>query len=203
MFSCSEKKEVKLAEASTTVVKEMEDYSSVYIFFETKGKDTIANVNRNNSISSTNWIFHIDKRLPLRLVFPEIIKLQTKKETSLHKSEDSKNFFSYSNIAKKELAFLPFTEVKYHLEKPKLGEIIYFDTNNVVWVNDEKMNSSDLEKYLQNLPENKSRKFTICFSKKLHFEDYIKAKVLLVTIDFFNNKKAQQFSRVTNEEYIY
>jgi hypothetical protein len=41
------------------------------------------------------------------------------------------------------------------------------------------MNCSDLEKYLQNLPEDKPRKFTICFSKKLHFQDYISYKVMI------------------------
>jgi hypothetical protein len=52
--------------------------SPIYIFLEQR-KDTLAEVNRKNSIISTNWILNVDKRLPLRLVIPEIMKLQQKK----------------------------------------------------------------------------------------------------------------------------
>jgi len=70
-------------------------------------------VNRKNSIVSTNWIFNIDKRLPLRLIVPELIKLQAKKDGSMHKNEAAENYFSYANDVKKTMAFLPFTKVKY------------------------------------------------------------------------------------------
>jgi hypothetical protein len=44
----------------------------IYIFLEQKKKDTLAEVNRKNSIISTNWILNVDKRLPLRLVIPKL-----------------------------------------------------------------------------------------------------------------------------------
>ncbi|MFV8373111.1 hypothetical protein [Flavobacterium sp. LB2P6] len=47
-----------------------------FIFcFRTKGKDTLAEANRKNSVISTNWILNVDKRLPLGIVIPEIMKL--------------------------------------------------------------------------------------------------------------------------------
>ncbi len=50
------------------------------MFFDLKNeKDTLVEVNKKNSISSTNWVFNIDKRLPLKLVIPEVMKLQEKK----------------------------------------------------------------------------------------------------------------------------
>jgi hypothetical protein len=61
----------------------VDDLSNLY-FFRTKGKDTLAEVNRKNSIISTNWILNVDKRLPLRLVIPEIMKLQQKKREEKH-----------------------------------------------------------------------------------------------------------------------
>lgn len=202
LFSCGEKKEVKLAEATTTIVKEMEDYSTVYIFFQKKKNDTIANVNRDNTISSTNWIFHIDKRLPLRLVIPQVIKLQAKKENSLHKSEDSENFFSYSNTAKKELTFLPFTQIKFHVGKPKFGNTIYFGKTNEIWVNNTKVNTEELENYLSKLVENKPMSFNFCFDKNLSFDTYVNDKVMLLKSKYLN-EPISKFSRITNEEYIY
>ena len=58
LFSCG-KKEVQLAQLDETVVAEIADHSPIYMFFETKDNDTLINVNRSNSISSTNWIFNI------------------------------------------------------------------------------------------------------------------------------------------------
>jgi hypothetical protein len=68
--------------------------SPIYIFLEQR-KDTLAEVNRKNSIISTNWILNVDKRLPLRLVIPEIMKLQQKKreEKKAHKMKSRELLF--------------------------------------------------------------------------------------------------------------
>ena len=132
LFSCEGNKEIELPKADITIVADVQEHSPIYIFFKVEGKDTIADVNRKNSIVSTNWIFNIDKRLPLRLVIPELIKLQAKKEGSVHKNEAAENFFSYANDVKKTMAFLPFTKVKYVIGKPKTGVIVYFAKNNKV-----------------------------------------------------------------------
>jgi hypothetical protein len=70
--------------------------SPIYIFLEQR-KDTLAEVNRKNSIISTNWILNVDKRLPLRLVIPEIMKLQQKKREEAHKNENAENYYSYAD----------------------------------------------------------------------------------------------------------
>src|SRR6188768_3228456 len=116
LFSCN-KKDVLLPKANISIVKDVQDHSPIYIFFKTEGKDTIAEVNRKNSIISTNWIFNIDKRLPLRLVIPEVMKLQEKKRgDSAHKNEKAENYYSYADSVGKNLAFLPFTKVFYKME---------------------------------------------------------------------------------------
>ena len=126
MFACQEKA-VLLPQIDKTIQADVVDHSPIYLFFKTEEKDTLVDVNRKNSISSTNWIFNIDKRLPLRLVVPELQKLQAKKEGSSHKSAASENYFSYSNRIQKQLAFISFTKIKFTLGKPKFGVQIYFD----------------------------------------------------------------------------
>jgi hypothetical protein len=111
-FSCQ--KEVQLVKAARTVDSAVVDHSPVYMFMETKGTDTIIDVNRKNTIGTTNWIFNIDKRLPLKLVIPEVIKLQQKRAgAQLHKNDEAKNYFSYTDSVQKTLAFMPFKEISY------------------------------------------------------------------------------------------
>ncbi|HBS53096.1 MAG TPA: hypothetical protein DD806_03740, partial [Flavobacterium sp.] len=55
LFSCGEKETILLPKSDSTIIKEVQDYSPIYLFFKTKGKDTLVEVNRKNSISSTNW----------------------------------------------------------------------------------------------------------------------------------------------------
>jgi predicted small lipoprotein YifL len=125
LMSCGNKEDILLPKSDKTIVSNMEDHSPIYIFFRTKEKDTLAEVNRKNSIITTNWIFNIDKRLPLRIVIPEVMKLQDKKrKEKAHKNEKAENYYSYADSIGKNMAFIPFTKVYYKLEKP-IGTIMF------------------------------------------------------------------------------
>jgi hypothetical protein len=178
LFSCGKEETVLLPQSDVTIVKDVQDYSPIYLFFNTKGKDTLVEVNRKNSISSTNWIFHIDKRLPLRLVVPAIMKLQAKKEGTAHKSETSKNYFSYSDSVHKNLAFISFSKMKYKLVNPKSDSIVYFPKNYDA---------------LQKL-KNSLGRTSLGFDKNMNFEEYIQYKIAI-----------QQFNlqNVSEVEFIY
>lgn len=180
LFSC-EDKPVLLPQVDHTILAKIEDHSPIYMFFKTDGKDTLVDVNRRNSISSTNWVFNIDKRLPLRLVVPEVIKLQAKKEGSAHKSAASENYFSYSDSIQKQLAFIPFTKLTFTLEQPKYGVNIYFAKNSTVFVNAMEVNKEDLKTYLSHLPTDKPLKFNYCFDKNSSYGSFVKELVFAQT----------------------
>jgi biopolymer transport protein ExbD len=188
LFSCEGKKEILLPKADKTIVADVQEHSPIYIFFKVEGKDTIADVNRKNSIVSTNWIFNIDKRLPLRLIVPEIIKLEAKKDGSMHKNEAAENFFSYANDTKKSMAFLPFTKIKFVMEKPKSGIIVYFSKSNKILVNNIEVKKDSLANYLNNLPSDKPLKLNSCFDKNSSFDSYIRNQILIksLEIEFLN-----------------
>ncbi|GEC79409.1 hypothetical protein [Flavobacterium aquatile] len=192
LFSCNEK-EVLLPEVDTTIVDKVENLSPIYIFFEAKGKDTIADLNRKNAISSTNFIFNIDKRLPLKLVLPEVIKAVAKKEASAHKDSTSQNYYSYSNIKKKQLAFVPFTKMNYKLEKPKSGRTIYFSKNQI-FVDNVSFEKEKFENYIENLSVEDLYKCNFCFDKNDSYENYIKNLVFIKSLDI---------KRTHTEENIY
>jgi hypothetical protein len=185
VFSCGNKEDVLLPKSNVTIISDVKDHSPIYIFFRTKEKDTSAVVNRKNSIISTNWILNIDKRLPLRLVIPEVMKLQEKKRSEVsHKNELAENYFSYADSIGKNMAFLPFTKVYYKLEKPKLGLIVFFDKHNNILVNNVAVKREELQTYLNGLPSDKPTKYLFCFDNDLPFGDYIQDKILIQSLKF-------------------
>jgi sucrose-6-phosphate hydrolase SacC (GH32 family) len=192
LFSCG-KKEIQLPQLNETKVVDVKDHSPIYMFFETNGKDTLIDVNRSNSISSTNWLFNIDKRLPLKLVIPEIQKLQVKKEKSSHKKEGSENYFTYMDSKKKTLAFLSFTNVTYTLKNYNNGISVFFTKRNKIFVNNILVDKKDLESYLNNL-NNTYQEIAFGFDKNLSFQDYIIAK---------NVANDLEIKFITFKEYIY
>jgi len=152
LFSCGNKEDVFLPKSNVTIVKEVQDYSPIYIFFRINENDTLAEVNRKNSIITTNWVFNIDKRLPLRLVIPEVVKLQDKKRNEVaHKNEKAENYFSYADTVGKNLAFIPFTRVYYKLATPApVYNTIYFE-KDIIKVNNVSVTKAELKDYLNKM----------------------------------------------------
>ena len=199
LISCGNKEDILLPKSNVTIISDVKDHSPIYIFFRTKGKDTLTEVNRKNSIISTNWILNIDKRLPLRLVIPEIMKLQEKKRSEVaHKNELAENYYSYADSIGKNLAFLPFTKVYYKMEKPKFGVFIFFDKQNEILVNNVAVKKQELQDYLDNLPSDKPNKFQFCFAKDLSFGSYIQAKIFIQSLKF-----PVPDLNLTNQEFVY
>ena len=187
LFSCGEKKDVLLPKANVSIVKDVQDHSPIYIFFKTEGKDTIAEVNRKNSIISTNWIFNIDKRLPLRLVIPEVMKLQEKKRgDSAHKNEKAENYYSYADSIGKNLAFLPFTKVFYKMESvSKNTSQLYFRKNGMIEYRGRKtydFPKNNLKPFLDSLVINPKAEIIFSYDKNMLYGDYIQCKIMVKNI---------------------
>lgn len=194
-FACGNKEAVLLPKSDRTIVKSITDVSPVYVFFRAKGKDTLAEVNRKNTIISTNWIFNIDKRLPLRIVIPEIIKLQDRKrKEKAHKNEKAQNYYAYADSIGKSLAFLPFTNHYYKLEKPKSTIVLFFTKHHLISVDAVLVKKGALQTYLNNLQEAKKTKIACCFDENMSYGNYIQYQVFLQ-----NNRLKGRVS----EEYIY
>ena len=215
LFSCSEK-EVQLPQAEVSVLKDIVDHSPIYMFFEIQNKkDTIIDVNRKNSISSTNWVYTIDKRLPLKLVIPEVMKLQEKKANSAHSKKDAIDVFSYSDSIGKNLAFFPFTDVKYKLDKefskffikkhateytPYHNFTINFNKKNVITIDGLEVDRNEFVPFIKEFSDftndGKLIMLHLNFDKNLTYGDYIKNKILAWQA---TNEKVQ----LSSFEFIY
>src|SRR6187402_3222710 len=176
-FSCGNKEDILLPKADRTIVKDVTDLSPIYIFFRVKGKDTLAEVNRKNSIITTNWILNIDKRLPLRLVIPEVMKLQQRKrEEKEHRNELAQNYYSYADSIGKNLAFIPFTNVYYKMEEPKNSIVVFFTKDEKIKINNELVSKKDLLKHISAFSR-KSNEIRYCFDKNSSYGSYIQNKI--------------------------
>lgn len=203
LTSCRFGDEILLPQGTYSVQKDMVDYSQLYFFFKTEGKDTLAETNFNNMISTTNWVLSIDKRLPLHKVIPEVVKLQIKKQKkNAHGGkEQTEMYFSYSDSIGKNLAFLPFNAVEYSEKiyhsssyiKKYPNFHIGFDNvsidilkENRVLVNEVEVTEKDkaqfLKDYLSFLSENKTVLVYLNFDERLSFGDYIKFKLAVRSV---------------------
>lgn len=197
MLSCGKDKEVLLPVAQETIVAEVKDHSPIYFFFASNEKDTLVEVNRNNAISSTNWLFNIDKRLTLRKVILEIKKLQNKKDNSAHKNEASENYFTYTDTVKKNLAFMPFTEIRYKLEKPDFNiRHFYLDRNDLVHYDELVFSKNQLEEFINKMP---NTRIYFSYDKGMSFGKYIEYKLFLKKL----NITQKGVTIKTKREYIY
>ncbi|MGN7811544.1 hypothetical protein [Flavobacterium sp. 22076] len=182
LFSCGKKEDVLLPKSNISIVKDVQDHSPIYIFFKKEGKDTIADLNRKSAIISTNWILNIDKRLPLKVVIPEVIKMQEKKRNEkMHQNEESENYYSYADSIGKNLAFLPFTKVFYKMEKPSRENfVVYFRKGKKqVFMGNKEIQISDILKYFYSIKFQRVPDLVFFFDKNMSYEEYIQYKILL------------------------
>jgi len=191
-FSCGKKEDVLLPKSNVTIVKDVQDLSPIYIFFKIEEKDTIAEVNRKNSIISTNWIFNVDKRLPLRLVIPEVIKLQEKKRgEKAHKNEKAENYYSYADSVGKNLAFLPFTKVYYKMEKPNKENFVFHfrKGKKQVLMGNKEIEVSKILQYFYSIKFERVPDVVFLFDKEMSYEEYIQHKILVQKYVSYNLDK--------------
>ena len=211
IISCK-KEDVQLPKADVSVMKELTDHSPIYMFYE---NDSVVDVNKNNSISTTNWVFNIDKRLPLEIIIPEVMQLQFKKKNSSHKKEGAINVFSYADSIRKNLAFLPFTDVQYKMNNefskffikknaeaymPYHNFTVNFNDENKITVDGNDVAKEELIDFIKDFADftsdGKTTILHLNFDKRLTYDQYIQNKILVWKL---NSDKIQ----ISSYEFIY
>ncbi len=164
MVSCN-KKNVKLPKVPLSSQEKMENYSSIW-FFNENGK---LNLNQNNRISSTHWLFNIDKNLPISEVFPTVTKMIHKhNEKSPHKTEGTNNYFSYANANTNKLNFYQIDSINYKMIK-KIDLPKFKAVSDTVLITVENPNFTTKE-------TSKNKILQIAFKGSLSFQNYMQIK---------------------------
>lgn len=204
LMSCANQEEMLLPKADKTIVKEMLDHSPIYLFFRVKDKDTVAELNRKNAIGTSNWIFNIDKRLPLKVVIPHLQFMQEKRKKGMHTNDKAENYFSYADSIGKNLAFLPFTKVNYKLKRPDHGVLVCFSKNGTITVvrnstdNGKEVVKQELLKYLLGLESDEPNLFYFGHDENSSYEQFLQNSIFITEF-----KQQLPAYSITNEEFIF
>lgn len=170
-LSCSQK-EVQLPKVVWNKKIEMKDFSVIYIFFNEKTQK--AELNRTNLITSTNWIFHIDKRNLFAEAAQAIEVMQEKKGNpkSPHNNPNSRIYFSIAEKIKNKLNFIDFTATRFRLYNSKKMK------NEIVEIRKEGFFLSNKKILLSEIIQKKYNTF-LCI-QKMYFQDFIEMYVELL-----------------------
>ncbi|MDD3723882.1 MAG: hypothetical protein PHW92_15625 [Lutibacter sp.] len=190
LLGCA-KKELKIPTLAEKGIQELQNHSQVWMFFEVKNNDTAAVVNRKNTISSTHWIYNIDKRLPLKAIIPSIIMLQDKHANSMHSEKGMLDYFSYSDTISKRLSFLEFDGVTFEtidelplnlLDENASKNQNYHNINLIFYKNNVQINALETDKsnfknelatLVKLTAENKQSMLHLNFNRNLLYQDYL------------------------------
>ena len=190
LISCT-KKEIFVPQSDVSLVTEITDFTPVSMLFETS-KDGEINIDVKNKglITQTHWIFEIDKRLPLKLVIPEVEKLQAKKR----KNAEAKmldNYFTYMDTLHKKVAYMPFTVVSFAKNNSELEQNaqplnLKITREGEVKVGDEVLNLLTINDYLNQKYKEQQLTIYLEFDENLSFEKYLQTKLNLAKINVPN-----------------
>ncbi len=182
IISCK-KKMVKLAKVPLQGKTEITNHSQIWMFYNDKNKGL--DLNEKNRISSTNWLFNIDKRLKLKEVIPAVVALVKKhNKKSPHNTEPMANYYSYANTLNNKLSFYAFDSIRYKfIGVNKLPKFVS-DTALITISNATLMIIDSI----------KQKSIQIAIYENASFEDYLSAKAKI--------NKVLGLKQILNTEYI-
>lgn len=190
VLSCA-KKELKIPVLAENGIQEVQNHSQIWFFLEIENNDTIAKINRKNTISSTHWLYNIDRGLPMSKIIQTIKKLKLKHHGSMHSEEGMQDYFSYSDTISKKLSFIPFTKVdfktdnllsKYFIKEFSNDYKQYFNVNLTfnpknVWINDGKFDKEGIKDllldYIDFSAEGSQTMLHLNFNEDLSYQEFL------------------------------
>jgi hypothetical protein len=92
---------------------DINDVSPVYIFLEIHDKDTVARLNKNQVLTTTHWVVHIDRRLPLKSLVEHMHTLYVKRhKKSIHSKPGTRMFLSHIDTLRQRMSLDDITQVE-------------------------------------------------------------------------------------------
>ncbi len=190
---CSDK-EVLLPVIDEGGISEIENHSSIWIFYDPDGQDSKASLNKNNKLINTNWIFNIDRRLAMKDVIPLLQIMQAdRNKDSMHKKEGMINYFSYADSENERISLVQFPETSFvamgdNSKSTKAANDsstclvlvnIYEDYLQVDGKTYELEELGEIWKVDNACKEENTEVFRLMYDEELSFQSYLETKVYL------------------------
>lgn len=193
-WQCSDK-EVLLPVISVDGIPQVENHSSIWIFYDSEGQDSQAVLNKNNKLLNTNWIFNIDRRLKMTDVIPLLEKMQAdRNKDSMHKKQGMLNFFSYADSKNERISLVGFPNTEY-VKVDDISNKIELERDSCttqVWVyqDDIRVNGKSFAKdqideamlFPDSCAIESNRFFQLVYQEDLSFQSYLEIKARLAAI---------------------
>ncbi len=123
--SCTNKT-IQLPQIAISGESEIQNHSQIWVFYKYDKDKIKAEINKNNTISTTHWIINMDKRLPLNEVIPVFQMIKAKRaKKSIHSAEGMKDYVSYSDTSNNKIALFSIDSIQYIILKK--SEIIQIE----------------------------------------------------------------------------
>lgn len=191
LFSCKNK-EVELPLIGIPGVSEIQNHSSIWVFKKIENGQNVADLNKNNKIMNTHWIYNIDKGLPMKEIVPVLMAMQeNKNKDSMHKKEGMLSYFSYADTNTKSISLLLFPQTTFiSNQPPPQYEEETIDpcvlriaiSDNELKINGIPFNmaldSYDLKKYSA-CDQKKELSAILSFDEDTSYQNYLETKVFL------------------------
>lgn len=208
-ISC-QKKEIHIPTTDKIGIQEVANFSEVWMFMKINEKDTTLQLNDNNLIGATNWIFNIDRHLNLSKVMPKIQSFQEKRlKRASDEKEEFDNYLSYSDTISKILSFVDVSATQFHFDTIQSKKTIlknlefYKNFNNIhlsfglttYYLNENKIDKLDFFETLHefiNFSNNGQPVIVhLNFNKQLTYQEYLHIKTHLISLqkDLFSIDK--------------
>jgi len=126
-ISSCKKKTLELPIIPISGITAISNFSEIWVFYNSTEEKRKAVINKNNTISTTNWIINIDKRLTMKEVVPVLEMIKTKRaKKSIHSAEGVKNYLSYANEKDKNISLFSNDSIQYMiLDKSGFDDLSY------------------------------------------------------------------------------
>ena len=192
-LQCSDK-EVLLPVIPVDGIPQVDNHSSIWIFYDPAGQDSQAVLNKNNKLLNTNWIFNIDRRLKMTDVIPLLEKMQAdRNKDSMHKKEGMFNFFSYADSKNERISLVGFPNTEY-VKVDDLSNRTDLERDSCatkVWVYQDDIRINGKSFTMDQIDENillpdscaieANRYFQLVYQEDLSFQSYLEIKAHLAT----------------------
>jgi len=204
VLSACNQKSLDLPQVAVAGISEIQNHSQIWVFYKHDTDKIKAEINKNNTISTTNWIINIDKRLPLSEVIPVFNLIKAKRaKKSIHSSDDAQNYLSYSNILENKISLfsidsiqymmLPKNDIKQLLNDKPCKNTIQFSKDIV------SLNANNIQKGAwtkKTFESLSSGCVQLVFSKELTYQEYMDYRLKLIGV-LPNN------TRIETTEFIF
>ena len=185
--SCG-KSEMQLSKSDVSILTEMENHSPIYLDI----KEEKLQVNTNNKIGSTNWIFHVNKSVNLVDAITEVKTIVDKKYAEKMHADSLGVYFSYSDTLQNKLNFLPFKGISFKNTikdtKDVRPNLIAFQEDKSFYFKNKLYDFKDINNVVKSAS---NEVVTLTFHPNSSFETYIQIKTKLFS--FKNLNTAEYF----------